>query len=67
MKMTTNTLALIAIAALALGALIFGLGGGISVGNLVLWAVMMVVVASAVMLYGKPRVDNGKSHVREKK
>ena len=65
--MTTNTLALIAITALALGASIFGLGGDNSVGNLVLWAVMMVVVASAVMLYVKPRVDNGKTHVSEKK
>ena len=57
----TGTLALLVLAAIALAALIFGLGGGVTVGNLAIWAVMMAAVASAVMLYNKPRAGSGGS------
>ena len=59
--------ALLIAAAIALGALIFGLGGGVTVANLAIWAVMTVAVASAVMLYAKPKPDNTKTHMSEKK
>jgi high-affinity Fe2+/Pb2+ permease len=66
-NLSRNSLLLLVAAAVALGALIFGLGGGVSIGNLLLWAVMMVAIASAVMLYAKPKAEPSKTNMSEKK
>ena len=58
-NLSRKSLVMLAVAAVVLAALIFGLGGGVSFGNVVIWLVMLAAVGSAILLYAKSSSGTG--------